>query len=96
MHEYITLLRSNPNYRNLWLGSVVSQLGDWFNLIAAAGLISRLTESGLAVSSLFLARFLPLFLFSPVAGVLADRFDRRKIMIISDLLRARDGAGLSA
>jgi MFS family permease len=88
MQEYITLLRSNPNYRNLWLGSVVSQLGDWFNLIAAAGLISRLTESGLAVSSLFLARYLPLFLFSPVAGVLADRFDRRKIMIASDLLRA--------
>ena len=88
MQEYITLLRSNPNYRNLWLGNVVSQLGDWFNLIAAAGLISRLTESGLAVSTLFLARYLPLFLFSPVAGVLADRYDRRKIMILSDLLRA--------
>ncbi len=88
MQEYITLLRKNSNYRNLWFGSLVSQLGDWFNLIAAAGLIARLTDSGVAVSALFLARFLPLFLFSPLAGVLADRYDRRKIMIISDLLRA--------
>lgn len=88
MREYITLLRENRNYRNLWFGSLVSQLGDWFNLIAAAGLIARLTDSGLAVSTLFLARFLPLFIFSPLAGVLADRYDRRKIMIVSDLLRA--------
>jgi MFS family permease len=88
MQEYITLLRKNANYRNLWFGTLVSQLGDWFNLIAAAGLIARLTDSGVAVSALFLARFLPLFIFSPLAGVLADRYDRRKIMIISDLLRA--------
>lgn len=88
MREYITLLRQNTNYRYLWLGSVVSFLGDWFNLIAAAELISRLTDSGLAVSTLFLLRFLPLFLFSPIAGVLADRFNRRNIMILTDLLRA--------
>ena len=88
MREYIVLLKDNRNYRNLWLGSLVSQLGDWFNLIAAAGLIARLTDSGLAVSTLFLARFLPQFVFSPLAGVLADRYDRRQIMIISDLLRA--------
>ena len=88
MREYLSLLRRNANYRNLWLGSVVSYLGDWFNLIASAQLIARLTDSGLAVSTLFLVRFLPLFLFSPVAGVLADRFNRRNIMIITDLLRA--------
>jgi MFS family permease len=88
MAEYISLLRRNANYRNLWLGSVVSFLGDWFNLIAAAELVSNLTSSGLAVSTLFLLRFLPLFLFSPIAGVLADRFDRRHIMIFTDLMRA--------
>lgn len=88
MREYFTLLSKNPNYRNLWLGSLVSQLGDWFNLIAAAGLIARLTGSGVAISGLFLARFLPLFLFSPLAGVFADRYNRRTIMIVSDLLRA--------
>lgn len=87
MDEYLTLLRRNPNFRYLWLGSVVSQLGDWFNVIAAAEIISRVTDSGAALSFLFVSRFLPLFLLSPVAGVLADRFDRRRILILSDLLR---------
>lgn len=87
MNEYLDLLRRNPNFRNLWFGSVVSQFGDWFNVIAAAELITRLTDSGIALSYLFLARFLPLFIFSPIAGVLADRFDRRRIMILSDVLR---------
>ncbi len=88
MNEYIVLLRENRNYRNLWLGNVVSLLGDWFNLLASAELITDLTNSGTAVSYLFLARFLPLFFFSPLAGVLADRYSRRGIMIASDVLRA--------
>lgn len=87
MKEYLELLRRNPNFRNLWLGSVVSQFGDWFNVIAAAEVITRLTDSGVALSYLFLARFLPLFAFSPIAGVLADRFNRKHIMVISDVLR---------
>lgn len=88
MSEYVGLLQQNKDYRNLWLGSLVSQLGDWFNLIASAGLVANLTGTGTAISFLFLARFLPLFLFSPLAGVLADRYERRHIMIVSDLLRA--------
>ena len=88
MQTYLTLLRENQNYRNLWLGAVISQLGDWFNLIASASLIADLTDAGTAISYLFLARFLPLFLFSPLAGVLADRFDRRYLMIGTNLLRA--------
>ena len=76
MNEYLSLLRENRNYRFLWLGSVVSQFGDWFNLIASAALIANLTDTGAALSFLFLARFLPLFLFSSLAGVLADRFKK--------------------
>lgn len=87
MNEYLDLLRRNPNFRNLWLGSVISQFGDWFNVIASAEIITRLTDSGTALSFLFLARFLPLFLFSPVAGILADRLDRKHIMVLSDVLR---------
>jgi MFS family permease len=86
--EYADLLRYNRSYRSLWLGSVVSQLGDWFNLIASAAIVAQLTDTGAAISFLFLARFLPLFLFSPLAGVLADKYDRRHIMIASDVLRA--------
>jgi MFS family permease len=93
MSEYVTLLRQNRDYRFLWLASVVSQLGDWFNLIASAALIARLTGTETAISYLFLARFVPLFLFSPLAGVLADRYDRRYVMIGSDLLRAVTVAG---
>ena len=88
MQEYLSLLRHNKDYRYLWLGNVVSQLGDWFNLIAAAELITELNDSGVAISYLFLTRFLPLFLFSPLAGVLADRYNRRNLMVISDVLRA--------
>ena len=88
MKQYIRLLQNNWNYRFLWLGSVISQLGDWFNLLASAELISHLTGSGIAISYLFLARFVPLFVFSPIAGVFADRFNRQRIMILTDLLRA--------
>lgn len=88
MTEYSALLRRNPAYRNLWLARVVSNLGDWFNLLASAALITSLTGAGTAVSYLFLARFLPVFLMSPFAGVLADRYERRLIMVLTDLLRA--------
>jgi MFS family permease len=84
---YITLVRNNPNYRYLWLSQLISQMGDWFNLIASAALIARLSGSGLAIGGLFIARLLPPFVLTPVVGVVADRFDRRKILIISDVLR---------
>ncbi len=88
MGEYLDLLKRNHNFRYLWWGNVISLLGDWFNLIASAALVTELTSSGVAISYLFLVRFLPQFLFSPIAGVIADRYDRRKIMIVADLLRA--------
>jgi MFS family permease len=86
--SYVSLVRDNRNFRQLWLSQVVSQLGDWFTLIASAALIAKASDSGLAIGGLFLARLLPPFLLGPWAGVVADRFDRRKIMILSDLLRA--------
>jgi len=72
----------------LWLGQVVSQLGDWFNTIALYTIILNLTGSGRAIGLLMVARFVPSFIFGPISGVLADRFSRRTIMIVSDLLRA--------
>ena len=85
---YISLIRSNPDFRHLWFGQIISLLGDWFNLIASATLINRLSESGLAISALFAIRMLSPFLISPLAGVLADRFNRRRLLIVADLLRA--------
>jgi len=85
---YLELVRRNVNFRNLWTGQIVSLLGDWFNLIASAALVSQLTGSGLAVGGLFVVRMLAPFLVSPVAGVIADRYDRRRVLIITDLSRA--------
>jgi MFS family permease len=88
MSEYFSLLQRNRNFRLLWWGNVVSLLGDWFNLIASASLVANLTDSGVAISYLFLVRFVPLFVVSPFAGLIADRFSRKRILIVSDLLRA--------
>ena len=87
MNDYISLLRRNVNYRNLWLARVVSNLGDWFNLLASAAVITQLTGAGTALSYLFLARLLPFFIMSPISGVFADRYERRTIMIATDVLR---------
>jgi len=85
---YIDLLRRNRSFRQLWLGQVVSQMGDWFDTIALYTIILNLTGSGRDVGLLLVARFLPSFLFGPLSGVVADRFSRRTIMIVSDVLRA--------
>jgi MFS family permease len=85
---YLALLRKNTDFRYLWYGQIVSLLGDWFNLIASASLISKLTGSGLAIGGLFVVRMLAPFLISPLAGVIADRFNRKRVLILTDLSRA--------
>jgi MFS family permease len=88
MTEYFAFLHVRPKFRALWLAQVISLTGDWFNTIASVIIVNRYTASGLAVGGLFIARALPPFLLGPVAGVVADRFDRRKVLVLSDLLRA--------
>ena len=85
---YIDLLRRNRSFRQLWLGQVVSQMGDWFDTIALYTIILKLTGSGRNVGLLLVARFVPSFFFGPISGVIADRFSRQRIMIVSDILRA--------
>ena len=63
-------------------------MGDWFDTIALYTIILHLTGSGRHIGLLLVARFVPSFVFGPVSGVVADRFSRRSVMIISDLLRA--------
>lgn len=88
MAGFWSLLRDNPNYRYTWMGQVVSEVGDHFNSIAVFSLALHLTHSGLAVGGVMIARTLPAILAGPVAGVALDRFDRRQIMIASDLVRS--------
>lgn len=88
MLHYVQLLRRNPDFARLWVASVISLAGDWFDVIALTALVSKYTNgSGLAVSGLLLAHFLPPLIISPYAGVLADRFNRKNLLIYSDLLR---------
>jgi MFS family permease len=84
---YLDLVRRNRDFRFLWTGQVISLFGDWFDLIASASLISHLTHSGLAVGSLFVVRMMAPFLVSPIAGVLADRYNRKSLLIVADILR---------
>ncbi len=88
MSQVLDLLRRNRNYRHTWLGQVVSEIGDYFNNIAVFSLVIQTTGSGLAVSGVMLARAIPAMLAGPVAGVLLDRMDRKRVMIASDLVRA--------
>ena len=85
---YIQLVRQNTMFRRLWFGNIVSLLGDWFNTIALYALVLELTGSELALGAVFIAKMLPSGLASPVAGLLVDRFNRRRVMIGADLIRA--------
>lgn len=84
---YLELLRANRGFRFLWLGQVVSQMGDWFDTIAVYTIALQLTGSSRSVALIMVARFLPSVVMGPLSGVVADRFSRRSIMIWSDILR---------
>lgn len=90
MRQYLRVLRDNRDFTRLWAANIVSLLGDWFNTIVLSSLVVRLYpgSEGIAVSLLLLARFVPQMLLSPFAGVLIDRFDRKRLLIGSNLLRA--------
>lgn len=88
MAGFAGLLIHNRNYRYTWIGQVVSEVGDHFNTIAVFSLILAQTNSGLAVAGVMLSRAIPMLLAGPLAGVSLDRFDRRQLMIWSDLVRA--------
>ncbi len=90
IRTYLSFLGRSPDFARLWLAQVVSLLGDWFSTIVLSALVVRYSpgNEGLAVSGLLMARFIPPMLISPAAGALVDRFDRKRLLIWSNLLRA--------
>ncbi len=84
---YLRVIR-NPRYFPFWLGQIVSNLGDTLNDVALVVLVFRLSQSGLAVSALVLTEIVPTLLLGPVAGMVIDRFDRQRVLIVVDSLRA--------
>ncbi len=87
MNPYLSLLRANRNFRLLYIGQTISQLGDWFNAVAVFALLLDLTGSATAVAWMMIVQFLPVAVVGPLAGVIVDRVDRRRLMIVTDLLR---------
>jgi MFS family permease len=85
---YSELLRGNRDFRRLWMGQTVSELGTWFSFIAELGLVRMISGSPLATTGLLVSRMLPFLLVAPFAGVLVDRLSRKQILIVSDILRA--------
>ena len=93
MSEFFDLLKNNRNYRFTWSGQVVSEIGDHFNNIAVFGLALDITHSGMVVTGVMLSRAIPAVLAGPLAGVALDRLDRKRIMILSDVVRAVTALG---
>ena len=87
MSDFTRLLSRNRNYRFAWSGQIVSEVGDHFNNIAVLSLAMAETHSGAIIATLMMSRAIPAMLMGPLAGVVLDRFDRRRIMIASDLAR---------
>jgi MFS family permease len=93
LRDFLRLLVRNRNYRYTWSSQVVSEIGDHFNNIAVFALAMDRTRSGMVVTGVMLSRAIPVMLAGPIAGVVLDRWDRRTVMIASDLVRAVVAAG---
>ena len=82
-----------PAFRKLWRSMAFSSLGDWLGLLATTAMAQQLSggnyaRANFAIAGVFIARLVPSVFLGPLAGVIADRFDRRRLMIITDILRA--------
>ena len=81
-----------PAFRRLWQSMAFSSLGDWLGLLATTAMAAKLSEgnystANFAIAGVFIARLLPAVFLGPIAGVIADRFDRRKLMVVADIFR---------
>src|SRR5215469_10258889 len=76
------------NYRLYFAGNIVSHIGGWMQTMAEAWLVLTLTHSGVAVGATFAFRFLPVTLFGLWGGTIVDRFERRRVLLITQSLMA--------
>jgi len=85
---YWALVRDNADFRRLYFARLISFAGDWFLLVPLLGLVYEASGSPLAAAAVLAAQALPALLLAPFTGVAADRYDRKKILVISDVARA--------
>lgn len=87
VHPYARMARNRP-FARFWLAQTISLLGDRLHQVALAVLVLGVTGSAPLTALVFLAATLPNLVIGPLAGVFVDRWDRRRLMIASDLIRA--------
>lgn len=83
--EYLPLLRERADFRRLFFARLISFGGDWFLIVPMLGLVYETTGSAFSTGWVMVANTLPSLFLSPIAGSIADRFDRRRLMLYSNL-----------
>src|SRR5215831_664522 len=91
---YLELLARNPGFRRLFAGQLISQAGDWFNTVAIFTLLLSLSGSGQSLAFVLILKLIPSFFLGPLAGVAADRYNRKTIMMSADIMRGFTVLGL--
>lgn len=86
-NAYVRLVRENKTYRQFWLAAFISMFGEWFNTIALFLLILKYTDSELLLGILMAVRMGCFALMQPFFGLLADRVNRKKLMIVTNILQ---------
>lgn len=84
----VSLLKRNTEFRRLYFAEIISFGGDWFLIVALFSLVLEHEGTAMTLAFTVVAQELPFFLMSPVGGALADRLDRKKLMIATDVARA--------
>jgi MFS family permease len=87
LRDALSLLRRNGAFTRLYAAQLVSYAGDWFASVALVGLIHALTGSAALTTLALVVQMLGIAVFSPLGGHLADRFDRQRLMVVSDVIR---------
>jgi len=88
LRAYVSLVRTNRNFRRLWAAQIVSEIGDWFYSLAIYNLLLQFTGQARSVALALVLQVIPQTLFGPFSGVVNDRIRRKYVMIATDLARA--------
>lgn len=86
-NAYVRLVRENRTYRHFWIATFISMYGEWFNTIALFLIILKYTDSELLLGTLMAVRMGCFALMQPFFGLLADRLNRKKLMIATNILQ---------
>ena len=88
LDKYTYLLTKNRDFQKLFYAKLITFSGDWFLVVPLLGIVYELTNNALLTSTVLIVQSAPMVLFSSFGGYLADRYDRRLILTISEFLSA--------